>query len=99
MSEEKVVEKSTIIKLIYPISLEQEGGAKTIVEEVTLGRLKAKHLKLLPAGFSSEEEKGLDPASMLPLIAAVANPPIAVIEEMDMQDMMVILEEIGRAHV
>lgn len=46
------------------------------ITSLTLGRLKAKHLKLLPKEFfegDEEGEKRLSPTVLVPLVAALAN--------------------------
>jgi hypothetical protein len=79
-------------KLIYPIILEREGGKIITVEEVTLERMKAKHLKLMPP---MGEDSKMEPAAMLPIIAALTNLEVDIIEEFDMEDITPIMESIS----
>lgn len=84
--------------LLYPIEIEQEGGQKLVVTEVTIGRMKAKHLKLMPMSPIAGDDTGkfaMEPSAMLPLIAALANLSLEVIEELDMEDLTLIVEEVG----
>ena len=60
--------KFKIIPLVYPIPVPVEGqqGKTVDVSELKLGRIKAKHLRLLPSDFSEKEGK-LEPNAIIPL--------------------------------
>jgi hypothetical protein len=63
------------------------------VNEITLQRMKAKHLKLLPASFF--ETKGLSMPDALNLIAGLANLPIESVDEIDvLEDLPHVSEEL-----
>ena len=85
MTEEKIVQ------LKYSIPIPKEGGGDVQTKELRLGRLKAKHLRLLPDNFA-ENEGQLSPAEIIPLIAGLANIPEASADEMDMVDLVEISE-------
>jgi hypothetical protein len=78
------------VELEFPISVKIEGGATAEVGEVTLGRLKAKHLKLLPQDMM--KKKQIEPVAMLPLIAAITELPEDAVDEIDIGDLMKIVE-------
>lgn len=69
------------------------------ITSLTLGRLKAKHLKLLPKEFfegDEEGEKKLSPHEVIPLIAALANIPEDTAGEIDLiDDLTPIAEALG----
>jgi len=65
-----------------------------MVSSLSLGRMKAKHLKLLPKNFSKNNGKEIDASELLPLIAGLADMELKSIEELDMEDLMVIAEEL-----
>ena len=79
------------IKLKYSIPVPGEGGKMVTTNEITIGRLKAKHLKLLPKDFADNEGK-LSPAEMIPLIAGLANISIESADEIDLEDLETIAE-------
>lgn len=81
------------IKLKYPIPVPKEGGGDILCNIITLGRLKAKHLKLLPEGFMEEEGK-ISPHEVIPLIAGLADIPESAADEIDMIDIIIIAEEL-----
>jgi len=85
--------KFKIIPLVYPIPVPVEGqqGKTVDVSELKLGRIKAKHLRLLPSDFSEKEGK-LEPNAIIPLIAGLANIPESSVDEIDIEDLMTIAE-------
>lgn len=94
-----MAEEKKVYQLQFPITTTIE-GKETVITEVTVGRLKAKHLKLMPSSLVSGEGGGegkvaIEPATMLPLIAALTDLPIEVIEEMDMEDLTCVVEGVG----
>jgi hypothetical protein len=82
------------IKLKYPIPVPKKGGGEVMVDELTIGRLKAKHLRALPSGFGTEGST-LDAVVMIPLIAGLAELPESSIDEMDLGDLLIVAEELG----
>lgn len=86
-----VPEKKTI-QLEFPICVDREGGQKIVVNEVSLGRLKTKHLKLLPPDFS-EKDGIIEPVALIPLIAALTDLDVSLVEEIDIVDLMKISGE------
>ena len=86
-------EERTVVKLTYPIPVPKEGGGTVMVNSLSFGRVKAKHLKLLPKSLF--REGGVDnmaPHEMFPLIAALAGVPKKSIEEIDIDDLDPIIE-------
>lgn len=86
--EQEIVEKEEVkeklqktikIKLEYPIPGKEPG---TEINRIKIGRFKAKHLRFLPKNFAEKDGK-LEPAEILPLIAAMANLPEELIDEID----------------
>ena len=75
-----------IVKLKYSIPIPKEGGGVVNTNELKLGRLKAKHLRLLPDNFM-ETEGELNPGDVIPLIAGLANIPESAADEIDMADL------------
>ena len=82
-----------IIDLQYPIPIPKEGGGTVEVSKLKLGRLKAKHLKALPKGFT-ERKGNVELAELIPLIAAIADIPESSADEIDIEDLMVFAEEL-----
>ena len=84
-------EKNKVIDLEYSIPVKQEGGGEVQIHQLILGRLKAKHLKLLPDNFSDSEGK-IAPSEIIPLIAGLANISMESADEIDIVDLMTIAE-------
>jgi len=80
-----------IVKLKYSIPIKTSDGSIVKTNELKLGRLKAKHLKLLPKNFM-ENEGMLNPIDMISLIAGLANIPESSADEIDIEDMMEVAE-------
>ena len=83
------------IKLEYsiPIKIKEEGVPRTVnTNELTMGRLKVKHLKSLPAGFMDGEGKAINPIEMIPLIASITDISVESAEEIDISDLENIVE-------
>ena len=85
-------EKIKII-LKYSIPVRKEDGGMISVNELELGRLKAKHLKLLPKDFS-EKGGNLEPSDIIPLIAGLTNIPLESADEIDLDDLGAIAEDL-----
>lgn len=82
-----------IIKLKYPIPVPKEGGGMMDVGQLKLCRLKAKHLRALPKGFA-ESGGQVEPAELIPLIAAITDIPESSADELDLEDLMALAEEL-----
>ena len=80
-----------IIELKYPIPIPKGGGGTVEVSTLKLGRLKAKHLRALPKDFA-KREGDVEPAELIPLIAAIADIPESSADEMDVEDLMTFAE-------
>ena len=77
-----MVEIEKVVKLKYSIPIPGKDGEMINTNELKIGRLKAKHLKLLPDNF--EESGGqLGMVDIIPLIAALANIPESAADEID----------------
>ncbi|NQS89371.1 phage tail assembly protein [Patescibacteria group bacterium] len=87
------MDSKKIIKLKYPIPIPKEGGGTVQVSELSLSRLKAKHLRVLPKDFM-ENEGGINPVDIIPLLASMTDIPESSADELDMEDLMVIAEEL-----
>lgn len=74
-----------VVELTHPIKHEDKE-----INCLTFGRLKFKHLKKLPTDF-----KQLSFAEMIPIIAAVAEVPEEIIDEIDFEDMGVVIDAIS----
>jgi hypothetical protein len=88
------------IKLEYPLMVHKAGELgqpSTLIEvrELSLGRLKAKHLKLMPDSIFESDGKSVKPHEVIPLIAGLADIPIESVEEMDVSDLMKVGEALG----
>ena len=78
-------ESAGIINLKYPISIPKAGGGEIETTRLKMGRLKLKHLRLLPHDFVEKEGK-VELASLIPLIAGIADIPIESADEIDIED-------------
>ena len=90
-----MTEKNRIIELKHSIPVPQEGGGTVDVNKITLQRVKAKHLKLLPDGFGTDGETSLGASEMLPLIAGLAGIPEESADEIDMEELSGVGEALG----
>ncbi len=86
----EIVEEK-IVKLKRSIPVPKEGGGEVNISELRLGRLKVKHLRLLPDNFM-ETEGSLKPTEIAPLIAGLADIPESSIDELDIEDLMGVAE-------
>lgn len=78
--------KKKTIKLDYPLEI-----AGKRYEEITLGRLRAKHLR----GINIKADGTITPDKMIPLIAHSANLGVAIIEELDAGDFVTLMAEVA----
>jgi hypothetical protein len=84
------MDKKTI-DLKYSIPIKSENGSIIQTKELCLGRLKAKHLKLLPKNFIENDGK-IEPSEIIPLIAGLAGISMEAADEIDLEDLMAIAE-------
>lgn len=82
-----------VVELGYPIFVKSEGGGEVEVSKLTFGRVKSKHLKLLPASFMEEEGKIL-PHEVIPIVAGLADIPLESAEEIDLEDLIKMAEKL-----
>jgi hypothetical protein len=79
------MEEKAKVFLEFPVEMTQADGSIIIYKELEFGRLKNKHLKLLPKDFSKTGKIAL--GDMPVLIAAIAGIPESVADEIDIADM------------
>ena len=77
----------TKYRLKNPVTL----GSETI-EEVTIGKIKGKHLRSLPA-----DPKSYTMGTMMDLASKVIGESSAVLDEMDSEDLMEVVGLVGEA--
>lgn len=82
-----------IIKLKYSIPIAKEGGGTIQTNELTFGRIKAKHMKLLPSSFL-EQKGNITPWEIIPFIAGLADIPESSADEIDLEDLEKVAEGI-----
>lgn len=87
-------ENRRIISLKYQIPVPKEGGGDVMVSEITLERMKVKHLHLLPKTIL-KGTGDMTPLEAIPVIAGLSNLPEKSIEEIDMEDLIPLMEELG----
>lgn len=71
-----------IVELKYPIVVDGKP-----VNELRFGRMKAKHIKLLPKEFYENEGKGINPSMVIILVAALCNIPESAADDIDIDDL------------
>lgn len=76
--------KEVVLK--YPIPYKTDSGEQTEKKVLTFGRLKTKHLKLLPDDFIASGGKNVSAATIIPLIAGICNISVESAEEIDVMD-------------
>jgi len=82
-----------IVKLKFSIPIPKEGGGTVEVNQLKMGRLKLKHLRLLPEDFTEKEGK-VAPAELIPLIAGITDIPVESADEIDIEDIEPIVDEL-----
>lgn len=75
------------INLKFPIEVDASNGTKQKISGIRLGRLKAKHLELLPENLDTENSK-VQPKDMIPLIAGLSGLTVENIGELDFVDLI-----------
>lgn len=85
---------SKVVELKYPIHVVGKDGKVEAVNQLKFGRLKAKHIELLPDKFfeSEDSSKMLTPTMILPLIAGLCNISVDAVKEIDMEDFIIVGE-------
>ncbi len=81
------------IKLNYPVTIKQEDGSMVTYSELSIGRLKNKHLKLLPKNFIDSGGR-VTADKLAGVISVIANVPKEVAEEIDVDDTWRIIESL-----
>jgi hypothetical protein len=81
------MEEKTKVKVVldFPVEITQADGSVITYKELEFGRLKNKHLKLLPKEFTKTGKIAL--GDMPVLVAAIAGIPESVADEIDITDM------------
>ena len=86
------MDKKTI-QLDHPIKINKD-GIDVECKEITIGRLKTKHLKALPKGFTKRaSDNDIDPIDLIPLISGMSGLSDEYIDEIDIDDLFKIVEE------
>lgn len=80
----------TKVKLSVPISVAVDGGGNAaIISEITIGRIKAKHMELIPQAVF--DGRTINPAKAFPLLAALTGMSVETLGEMDFVDLTEIM--------
>jgi hypothetical protein len=86
---EKIDQKTRLVSMVvpleYPIKTKSELGAEIQVYQVELGRLKVKHLKILPVSFL-DDTLDMSPADMRLVTIAMTGLSESVADEIDLVD-------------
>lgn len=83
------------IKLEHPIIVKTDNGSDISCNEISLGRFKVKHLKLLPKDFASKSKKGdVEVSVLIPLIAGLTNLKEEEVDEIDIEDLYKIVDQL-----
>jgi hypothetical protein len=86
---EKIIDKKTkstkvVYPLEYPITI-NENGKETQIYQVEVGRLKVKHLRILPASFFAKEDtESMTPEEVRMVVIALTNLTADQADEIDM---------------
>lgn len=89
-----MAEDKQLIDLKFPLTIKTQTGADATVRQVTLHRMKTKHLKLLPESFMATRGEAVNPGDLIPLIAAMSGLSEDAVGEIDVADLMVVAEAI-----
>lgn len=87
-------EVSKEIKLQFPIQYKNDNNENVVIDTLTLGRFKLKHLKVLPKELvtSGGKSKSVDPVVLIPLVSQLAKIPEEAAEEIDIADLEKVVE-------
>jgi len=83
-----------IVPLKFPVSIQREGGGTAIIHQVEIGRLKGKHLKMLPESLFTSE-KNIKPGEMIPFLMAITGLDEKTCNDVDFEDIVSIVEEMS----
>ena len=83
--------KTKTITLSYPIEYEKDGDLK-VIDKIVVGRLKAKHLEVVPASLISGKGKNMNPKEIIPFVGAICNLSPEHCGEIDFEDLQAIIE-------
>jgi hypothetical protein len=89
-------ERKTEVKISLEYPLPGVNGGEPVTE-LTIGRLKAKHLRALPESMTNAEEGDevkLTPVEMIPMIAAITNITDEQAGELDLEDLTTVAETV-----
>jgi hypothetical protein len=86
---EEKMSTEQIITLEHPVSVKLDGGGEASVSEVKIGKIRAKHLKLVPTTLL--DGKSTNPAKLFPLIAAVTGLSESTLEELELSDFIAVV--------
>ena len=89
-------------ELKYPIDVKTSSGNVQKINNLSIGRLKAKHLKLIPKGLldgglqqDGEKKVNFQPSEIVPLIAALTGITEDEAGELDWEDLFAITERMS----
>jgi len=85
--------KTVTVKLKYPLT-KNDGKQDFIIEELTLGRLKAKHFQLFPDSMFEDEGKNVKPQDIIPLVHALSGLDEELVGELDFDDLSAICDKV-----
>jgi hypothetical protein len=77
------------IQLKCPVAVKLDGGGDAVLSEVTVGKVRAKHFKFVPASLL--DGKTTNPAKLFPLLAAVTGLTVATLEELELADFIAVV--------
>jgi len=85
--------KALTVKLQYPLT-KKNGKQEFVIEELTLGRLKAKHFELFPDSMFEDEGKNVKPQDIIPLVQALSGLEEELVGELDFDDLSTICDKV-----
>ena len=85
------VTKTRTIILNYPIEIKENGDLK-IIDKVTISRLKAKHLEVVPPSLMGGKGKNINPKEVIPFVGAICGLSKDECGELDFEDLESIIE-------
>ena len=87
-------EKKTItLKHSIPVP-RGDGESDVMTNEITIGKMKVKHLKLMPKESLSGDSTELDPMVLTKLLAGLADIPESAIDEMHVDDFVEVSKQL-----
>lgn len=91
---------SNPVELTYPVVYKKDDGSEETISELWFGRLKLKHMEILPEDFFSDGGKP-DPSKLIKvlpkLVAAMTDLPPETTGEIDFEDLEKVAEAITGA--